>query len=159
MKNTSIHILLVEDNPDHAELLVRSLEKLPIRVRLHAVEDGETALEYVYGRGRFADRGQFPAPDVVLLDWRLPRLDGVEVLKELKSSSANTQLPVVVLTTSDQERDLSTAIRLRADKFLTKPADAQVLLRLLTELGFNSTTEAGRNISPGISSPGIADSP
>lgn len=159
MKNTSIHILLVEDNPDHAELLVRSLEKLPIRVRLHAVEDGETALEYVYGRGRFADRGQFPAPDVVLLDWRLPRLDGVEVLKELKSSSANTQLPVVVLTTSDQERDLSTAIRLRADKFLTKPADAQVLLRLLTELGFNSTTEAGRKISPGISSPGIADSP
>lgn len=159
MKDTSIHILLVEDNPDHAELLARSLEKLPLRVRLHAVEDGETALEYVYGRGQFADRGQFPAPDVVLLDWRLPRLDGVEVLKQLKSSSATAQLPVVVLTTSDQERDLSTAIRLRADKFLTKPADARVLLRLLTELGFNPSAGADRKSSPGISSPGIVDPP
>lgn len=159
MKDTSIHILLVEDNPDHAELLARSLEKLPLRVRLHAVEDGELALEYVCGRSQFADRMQFPAPDVVLLDWRLPRLDGVEVLKQLKSAPATAHLPVVVLTTSDQERDLSTAIRLRADKFLTKPADAQVLLRLLTELGFNPSAGAGGENSAGIGSPGIADSP
>lgn len=150
MKGSSIHILLVEDNPDHAELLARSLEKLPLRVRLHAVEDGETALDYVYGRSQFADRAQFPAPDIILLDWRLPRMDGVEVLKQLKNASATAHLPVVVLTTSDQERDLSTAIRLRADKFLTKPADAQVLFQLLVEMGFNPAAGAVWKSSSGI---------
>ena len=145
MNVTAIHILLVEDNPDHAELLRRNLEEFPVPLHFHQVEDGEAALDYVFGRAPFSDRAQFPAPDVMLLDWRLPRLDGVEVLRQVKNHPATARLPVVVLTTSDAERDLTSAIELRADKFLTKPADGQTLLRLLTELGFGTINSGSPN--------------
>ena len=102
-------------------------------MQLHQVADGEAALDYLFG-----DRAQFPLPDVVFLDWRLPRLDGVEVLRQLKSHPETAHLPVVVLTTSDAARDLETAIKLRADQFLTKPADVAALQKLFLSLGFQS---------------------
>ncbi|MEY4918141.1 MAG: hypothetical protein RL616_2054 [Verrucomicrobiota bacterium] len=142
MNGATRHILLVEDNADHAELLRRNLETFPAPLKVHQVDDGEAALDYIFGRKDFSDRTQFPAPDLILLDWRLPRLDGVEVLRAVKQHPATERLPVVVLTTSDMERDMDTAIRLRADKFLTKPADGAMLLRLLTELGFNHNHSA-----------------
>lgn len=133
MNGKIIQVLLVEDNPDHAELLRRNLESLLSPVQLHQVADGEAALDYLFG-----DRAQFPLPDVVFLDWRLPRLDGVEVLRQLKSHPETAHLPVVVLTTSDAARDLETAIKLRADQFLTKPADVAALQKLFLSLGFQS---------------------
>ncbi len=137
MNGKTIQVLLVEDNPDHAELLRRNLESLPSSVRLHQVADGEAALDYLFGRNDFADRAVFPLPDVMFLDWRLPRLDGLQVLRQVKTHPATAQLPVVVLTTSDAIRDLDTAIKLRADQFLTKPADVPALAKLFLSLGLN----------------------
>jgi CheY-like chemotaxis protein len=148
MNTANIHILLVEDNPDHAELLRRCLENAALNTHVHHVEDGETALDYIFAQKKFSDRSQFPAPDLVLLDLRLPRLDGIEVLKQVKNHPATQSLPVVVLTTSDAEHDLNTAIRLQANKFLTKPADAQTVKRLLLDFGLLSAPGvAGNNIS------------
>ncbi len=127
MNAANIHILLVEDNPDHAELLRRCLENAGVSAQVHHAEDGEEALDYIFAQRNFSDRSRFPAPDLVLLDLRLPRLDGIEVLKQVKNHAATQQLPVVVLTTSDAEHDLDMAIRLHADRFLTKPVDFGLL--------------------------------
>jgi CheY-like chemotaxis protein len=135
MSGVTIHILLVEDNPDHAELLRRDLEAFPVPNRLHHVGDGEEALDYVFGRNHYSNRSEFPAPDVMLLDLRLPRLDGMEVLKRVKNDPATRSLPVVVLTTSDAERDVAAAMAGHADRFLTKPADSHMLQQALTGLG------------------------
>lgn len=137
MNEKKIQILLVEDNPDHAELLRRNLESLSAPVQLHRVADGEAALDYLFGRPHSADRAICPLPDVMFLDWRLPRLDGVEVLRQVKNHPATAQLPVVVLTTSDAGHDLDTAIKQRADQFLTKPANVPALEKLFLSLGFN----------------------
>ena len=148
MNTANIHILLVEDNPDHAELLRRCLENAALSAQVHQAEDGEEALDYIFGQRKFSDRSRFPAPDLVLLDLRLPRLDGIEVLKQVKNNPATRHLPVVVLTTSDAEHDLDTAIRLQADQFLTKPADARTVKRLLLDFGLLSAPDAaGKNHS------------
>jgi CheY-like chemotaxis protein len=136
MTGHPLHILLVEDNPDHAELVRRSLEHFPAPIFLHHVEDGEAALEYIIGQGKYADRAQFPAPHLVLLDLRLPRLDGLEVLRQVKSHPALHQTPIVVLTTSYAERDVAMAFEHRANSFLTKPVDAERLFQLIQEPGF-----------------------
>ncbi|HSY17405.1 MAG TPA: response regulator [Candidatus Acidoferrales bacterium] len=138
MSRAKIHILLVEDNHDHAELLRRDLEHFPLPTHLYHVEDGEAAVEYVFGRGPFSNRAEFPLPDVILLDLRLPRLDGMEVLKLVKNDPATGRVPVIVLTTSDAERDVTAALAGKADKFLTKPADSQTLLQTLLDLGLRS---------------------
>jgi CheY-like chemotaxis protein len=135
MNVATIHILLVEDNPDHAELLRRDLEKFPLPSHVHHVEDGEAAVDYVFGRNHFSDRAKFPLPDVILLDLRLPRLGGMEVLQLVKNHPPSGHVPVIVLTTSDAERDVAAAIAGRADKFLTKPADSQTLFQTLLGLG------------------------
>ena len=141
MNRAKIHILLVEDNHDHAELLRRDLEHFPLPTHVHHVEDGEAALDYAFGRNHFSDRAQFPLPDVILLDLRLPRLDGMEVLKQVKNHPVTCGLPVVVLTTSDAERDVAAARACRADKFLTKPADSRMLQQALAGLGLGPLDE------------------
>jgi two-component system response regulator len=134
MSGVKIHILLVEDNPDHAELLRRELESSPLACQLHHVMDGEAARDYVFARDRYSDRARFPAPDLLLLDLRLPRLDGMEVLRLVRSGEATRTLPVVVLTTSDAERDVAAALAAGADGFLTKPADGAALVRTIMRL-------------------------
>jgi len=136
MKGSPLHILLVEDNPDHAELVRRNLSHGQVANQLHHVEDGEAALDYVFSRGAFADRKKFPRPDLVLLDLRLPRVDGLEVLRQIKSHPELYRLPVVVLTTSDAERDVAVAYEFHANSFLTKPVDFHAFARLLKDLGF-----------------------
>ena len=133
----TLNILLVEDNPDHAELVRRNLENFPVPNVLNHVGDGEDALAYIFGENAYADRAQFPAPDLVLLDLRLPRVDGFEVLRRVKNDAALHRLPVIVLTTSEAERDVATAYGHRANCFLTKPVCAERLNRLLQELGLN----------------------
>ena len=136
MSGRPLNILLVEDNLDHAELVRRNLENFPAANFLHHVEDGEAALKYIFGRGAYADRVQFPAPDLVLLDLRLPRLDGLEVLRQVKSHPTLHRTPIVVLTTSAAERDVAMAYEYHANTVVTKPVDFQQLSQLIKDLGF-----------------------
>ena len=136
MNGRPFNLLLVEDNPDHAELARRSLELFPGTNFFHHVEDGESALDYLFGRGHYADRVRFPAPDLVLLDLRLPRMDGLEVLRHVKSHPTLCHTPVVVLTTSDAERDAAQAYEYHANRFITKPVGFEQLSQLISDLGF-----------------------
>ncbi len=129
-------ILLVEDNPDHAELVKRNLEEFQVANHINHVEDGEAALDYVYRRGAFSDNKKFPRPDLILLDLRLPRIDGLEVLKQIKRDLTLQSIPVVVLTTSDAEKDLAQAYEYHANSYVTKPVNFDNFSRLLRDLGY-----------------------
>jgi len=129
-------ILLVEDNPDHAELVKRNLEEFQVANHINHVEDGEAALDYVYRRGAFSDTKKFPRPDLILLDLRLPRIDGLEVLKQIKRDLTLQSIPVVVLTTSDAEKDLAQAYEYHANSYVTKPVNFDNFSRLLRDLGY-----------------------
>jgi len=142
MSGRHLNILLVEDNPDHAELVRRSFEVFPGASSLHHVEDGEAALDYLSGKGSYADRARFPAPDLVLLDLRLPRVDGMEVLRHVKTHPRLRSTPVVVLTTSDAERDVAMAYEHHANGFMTKPVNPRDLSRLMKDLGFEELRPA-----------------
>jgi CheY-like chemotaxis protein len=131
-----LHILLVEDNADHAELVRRNLEESQVANHLTHVEDGEAALDYLFGRGQYADTSRFPRPSLVLLDLRLPRVDGLEVLRLVKSDPKLHAIPVVILTTSDAERDVALAYQYHANSYLTKPVDFEQFASLLKDLGF-----------------------
>jgi len=136
IKGEPLTILLVEDNPDHAELIKRNFEDFQIANRLLHVEDGEAALDYLHARGRFADLASFPRPHLVLLDLRLPRVDGLEVLREIKCHPELQKLPTIILTTSDAERDLAKAYEYHANSYLTKPVGFPEFSQLLRDLGF-----------------------
>lgn len=129
-------ILLVEDNLDHAELVMRNLEDFQVANRIIHVEDGEEALDYLYGRGRYADRQQYPMPHLMLLDLRMPKVDGLEVLKTVKTDETLRPLPVVILTTSDADRDMAMAYEYHANSYVTKPVIFDEFSRLLKDLGF-----------------------
>jgi CheY-like chemotaxis protein len=129
-------ILLVEDNPAHAELVKRSLEGHPVSNRIIHISDGESALAYLFRRGEFADSEKSPRPHVVLLDLRLPRVDGLEILKEIRTSPEMEKLPVVILTTSEAEMDAARAYEYHANSFLVKPLDFDKFAKLMDDLGF-----------------------
>lgn len=129
-------ILLVEDNPAHAELVKRSLEGHQVANRIIHLSDGEAALDFLFRRGIFTDPEKSPRPHVVLLDLRLPRVDGLEVLREIRTSSELEKLPVVVLTTSEAEIDAARAYEYHANSFLVKPLDFDKFVQLMDNLGF-----------------------
>ena len=135
MSGEPIVILLVEDNHDHAELIRRNLEDAAVANRLVHVDDGESALRYLLV-DRPADRANRPLPHLILLDLRLPRVDGLEVLRQVKDSPELKVIPVVVLTSSDGERDVAMAYRHHANSYLTKPVDFDQFASLLKDLGF-----------------------
>ena len=136
MNGEPLTILLVEDNRDHAELVMRNMEEFQVVNTILLVEDGQAALDYLYGRGKYADRRQFPMPHLMLLDLRLPKVDGLDVLKEVKSDEALRPMPVVILTTSDAERDMAMAYEYHANSYVTKPVNFDDFSRLLKDLGF-----------------------
>ena len=123
-----IEILLVEDSPSDIELTVEALADGKIRNHLSIVEDGVKALEFLYRRGAFADA---PRPDLILLDFNLPRKDGREVLAEIKADANLKSIPVVVLTTSDAEQDVLRAYAAHANCFVTKPVDFNQFLKVV----------------------------
>ena len=118
-------ILLVEDNPDHEELVRRALEERAAPVDLMVVRHGEEALDYLFRRGRWSEPRQSPRPRLILLDLRLPRLDGLQVLAVVKSTPPLRDIPVVILTTSDSEQDMAGAYARHANSYLVKPVDHQ----------------------------------
>lgn len=114
-------ILLVEDEEAHAELTVRAIRKAGNANRIDTVSDGEEALNYLFNRGKYSDRGQYPTPGLVLLDIKLPGADGIEVLKKIKEDDALRKVPVVMLTTSERSEDIESCYEHYANSYLTKP--------------------------------------
>jgi CheY-like chemotaxis protein len=131
-----LHILLVEDNEAHAELIIRGMRDQQVANRIHHVSDGEQALDYLFSRGAFADTEKNPRPNLVLLDLRLPRIDGLEVLRTIKTTPDLCRIPVVVLTSSDAENDILKSYDYHANSYLVKPLDFKTFTRLMKDLGF-----------------------
>jgi CheY-like chemotaxis protein len=131
-----ILVMLVEDNVDHAELVIRTLEEHRIANRVHHFLDGQSALDYLFRRGEYTDRPSSPLPHVILLDLRLPRVDGIDVLKTIKESDKLKTIPVVVLTTSEAEKDVTRAYNNHANSYLVKPVGFEEFKMLMDDLGF-----------------------
>jgi len=131
-----ISILLVEDDPAHAEIVLRNLTHLQERVRCIAhLSDGQQALDYLQREGKHRDPHDSPRPDLVLLDLRLPRVDGFEVLRRMKASEEVCHIPVVVLSTSEAEGDIAAAYETGACSYLVKPAEFEAYIELIRGLG------------------------
>ena len=130
-----VEILLVEDNPEDAELTTRTLRKRNLANRLHHVEDGAAALDFLFGRGQFAGRDVNARPKVVLLDLKLPKVDGLEVLRAIKEDPRTRDVPVVVITSSREDRDLDEAYRLGANSYVVKPVDFNQFSEAVGQLG------------------------
>jgi CheY-like chemotaxis protein len=126
-----IRFLLVEDDDDHAEIVIRSLKKENSFKTIHRVVDGVEALQYLHGEGPFQG---VPLPDVVLLDLKLPKKDGHEVLAEMKKHERLSPIPVVILTTSDAQVDRVNAYRLHANSYLVKPLDGNQFNRMIHDM-------------------------
>jgi CheY-like chemotaxis protein len=124
----TIDILLVEDNPGDIDLTREALEEAKVLNRLHVVEDGEQALDFVFRRGPFANA---PRPDLILLDLNLPKRDGREVLEEIRTAAEVTEIPIVILTSSQAEEDIVRAYRLHANCYITKPVNFVQFLKII----------------------------
>ena len=131
-----IFVLLIEDNVDHAELVIRTLEEHQIANRVQHFLDGQSALDFLFRRGRYADTTNKARPHVILLDLRLPRVDGIDVLKEIKESDELKAIPVIILTTSEAEKDVTRAYRNHANSYLVKPVGFEEFKKLMKDLGF-----------------------
>jgi len=145
MSGEPLTILLVEDNDDHAELVARSFEDNQVANRLVRVADGEEALHYLFRRGKYALAGDSPRPNLILLDLRLPKVEGLEVLKEIKNEEDLRMIPVVVLTSSQAENDVVRAYSSYVNSYLVKPLDFVKFTQMMRELGFYWL---GWNINP-----------
>lgn len=130
----SVDILMVEDNPDDERLTLRAFAKNKLTNRIHVVRDGQEALDYVFCTGKYADRKITDRPHVILLDIKLPLIDGIEVLRRIKSDERTRTIPVVMLTSSREERDLVETYRLGVNSYIVKPVD------------FEQFTESARNL-------------
>ncbi len=128
-------ILLVEDNPDDELLTLRALEKSHILNEIIVARDGVEALDYLFGRGAYAGRDTAVLPQVVLLDLKLPKLDGLEVLQQIRAAPQTCLLPVVILTSSDEEQDIVASYQLGANSYIRKPVDFTQFTRAVQQLG------------------------
>ena len=121
--DSGVDILMVEDNPDDEQLTLRALAKHHLTNKIHVVRDGQEALDYIFCKGRYADRKISDHPNVILLDIKLPLIDGIEVLRRIKADERTRTIPVVMLTSSHEERDLIETYRLGVNSYIVKPVD------------------------------------
>lgn len=129
-------VMLVEDNADHAELVIRTLEDHRIANKIKHFTDGQSALDYLMRRGMYEDPESSPRPHMILLDLRLPRVDGLEVLRIIKEQQDTKNIPVIVLTTSEAEKDVARAYESYVNSYLVKPVGFEEFSRLMDDLGF-----------------------
>jgi two-component system, response regulator len=134
-ESETVEILLVEDNSSDAELMLHALRKNNLANRIRLVRDGEEALDFLFCRGDFADRAFQEPPALVLLDLKLPKVDGLQVLRELKSDSRTRAIPVIVLTTSKEERDMVSSYRLGVNSYIQKPVNFSEFQDVIRQLG------------------------
>ena len=135
MKNKPITLLLADDDPDDRLLARQALEKSRLANDLRCVEDGEELLDYLRRRGKYADPKESPRPGLVLLDLNMPRKDGREALREIKSDPKLRDIPVVVLTTSKAEEDIARTYNLGVNSYITKPVKFTALVEVMKALG------------------------
>jgi CheY-like chemotaxis protein len=136
MNGEPIVILLVEDDPAHAEIVRRNFEEFRMANELKHVTDGQAALDYLYHRAEFSDPDQSLRPDLILLDLRLPKIDGLEVLRTIKSDPDLVRIPVVILTTSAAEADMVKAYDNHANSYLVKPVELPQFVDLMKAFGY-----------------------
>ena len=135
MSFEQIEILLVEDSPEDAEMTLRALRQKNLGNQVHWVKDGEEALEYLFGRGRYAGRRHDHPPKLVLLDIKMPKVDGIEVLRRLKQNPATRSVPVVVMTSSNEERDVVESYQLGVNSYIVKPVQFDAFLDTVAKIG------------------------
>jgi len=135
MENTEIEILLVEDNLSDAEMTIRILRKSNIANKIIHLEDGFEALEFIFGTGEYANRNISNLPKVILLDLKMPRMDGIEVLLKIKGDERTKKVPVVVLTSSKEDPDIQTCYDLGVNAYVVKPVEIEAFSKAVSDLG------------------------
>lgn len=133
---SATEILLVEDNPNDVELTLRAFKKRNLANKVYTVGDGAEALEYIFSTGRYSDRNINIPPKVILLDLKLPKVNGIEVLKKIKSDERTKAIPVVVMTSSREDVDLKECYKLGTNSYIQKPVDFDQFVEVLSEAGF-----------------------
>ncbi len=136
MNVDDVEILLVEDNPYDAELTLRALKKHNLANKIFHVKDGAEALDFIFATGTFNHRKIENVPRVVLLDLKLPKVDGIEVLRAIKSDERTKQIPIVVLTSSAEDRDRVETYKLGVNSYIVKPVEFENFIKAVSEVGF-----------------------
>ena len=136
MADSEVEILLIEDNPNDAELAIRALAKNKIKNRLTHLNDGEVALEFLFGTGRYEGRDVLKKPKVILLDLKMPKVGGIELLKKIKANDNTKNIPVVVLTSSKENPDIEQSYALGANSYIVKPVDFDNFIKAVSDIGF-----------------------
>jgi CheY-like chemotaxis protein len=134
--NNEVDILLVEDNMSDAELTIRALKKQNLANKLIHVSDGAQALDFIFGNGEYKDRPLENGPKIILLDLKMPKINGLEVLKALKSDERTRLIPVVILTSSKEEPDIIECYKLGINSYIVKPVEFENFIKAISEIGF-----------------------
>jgi len=135
-KESIIEILLVEDNPSDVKLTLKALQRHNFANKVFVVNDGEEALDFIFSRGVFKSRKELSSLKVILLDLKLPKIDGIDVLKELKANESTKRIPVVVLTSSQEEKDILECYKYGVNSYIVKPVDFDQFVKAVADLGF-----------------------
>lgn len=135
MNVSDVEIVLVEDSMEDAEMTIRALSKVNLANRLYHLKDGEEALNFIFARGFFKERQNAKGPKLILLDIKMPKVDGIEVLRQIKSNEATKMIPVVIMTSSAEERDIIASYRLGVNSYVVKPVEFQPFVKAVSELG------------------------
>jgi len=135
MSDIEVEILLVEDNPNDAELAIRALRKQNLGNNLIHVEDGAEALDFIYGTGKYSSRNPNNIPKVILLDLKLPKVGGIEVLQKIKNDPRTKPIPVVVLTSSAEDPDIKRCYELGANSYIVKPVQFDNFAKTIANIG------------------------
>jgi len=134
-ETNEIEILFIEDNPHEAELTIRGLKKHNLVNKLKHIDDGAEALDFIFSRGIYIDRENSPNPKLIILDLKLPKVDGLEILRQLKADEKTRVIPVVVLTSSQEEKDVIESYRLGVNSYIVKPVNFESFGKAVADLG------------------------
>jgi len=130
-----VQILIVEDNPHDAEMAMRAFKKNNLANNILVVNDGQAALDYLFAQGKYAEIGELQRPKMILLDLKLPKISGLEVLKEVKANPKTKLIPVIMLTSSKEEEDIIESYQLGVNSYIVKPVDFEKFVDAVKELG------------------------
>jgi two-component system response regulator len=136
MENSEVEILVVDDSMDDANLTIRSLKKNNVVNHLFHVKDGAEALDFIFAKGIYSSRANATKPKLILLDLKMPKVNGIEVLEKIKANPETRTIPVVILTSSQEDPDIQKCYKLGANSYITKPVDFEGFSKAIKEVGF-----------------------